>query len=73
MTPVPFFFVPLALGSGFVLGWLLSWVRGSETRRRLREVRLVVLQYSLITYRISADAITLFHYVNDALSGKERK
>lgn len=79
MTPVPFFLVPLALGSGFVLGWLLSWMRGGDARRRLRDARIVFLNFSR---KGNADLHTVVNFERDlhralsgytALSGKERK
>lgn len=75
MTPVPFFLVPL----GLVLGWLLSWLRGSGTRRRLRDARIVFLAYlkSMDNYEPREGTVstlaTFYRDMHRALSGKERK
>lgn len=51
MIPVPFFLVPLALGSGLVFGALIggvaTWWRTAETRRRLADVRIVFNQFDV--------------------------
>lgn len=85
MTPIPFFLVPLALASGFVIGWLLSWMRGGETRRRLRDIRIVLNSFDLSmvvsnklpdVLRMSAicsEGQILVGNIHRALSGKERK
>lgn len=85
MTSLSFFLVPLALGSGFVLGWLLSWMRGSETRRRLRDARIVLLDFTAWLHRppdpedamdslvFVAHTVDFANDVTRALSGKERK
>lgn len=51
MTPVPFFLVPAALGSGLVIGMfvgiIVAWIRTRETRRRLSDARIVYSGFAI--------------------------